>query len=95
MNFFRSLYTRVSRVNLAHLLVLGLVVKAIISDISYATFLLTIPVLAFEGYKLYLKAKQPDPIKINEEVVKELDNIKSKLNAQTMEKSMKSTTYKW
>lgn len=95
MNFFRSLYTRLSRVNLAYVLVLGLVVKAIISDISYATFLLTVPVLAFEGYKLYLKAKQPDPIKINEEVVKELDNIKSKLNAQTMEKSMKSTTYKW
>jgi hypothetical protein len=69
--------------------VLGLVIKSIVSDISVAAFLLTIPVLAFEGYKLYLEVRQPDPIKINEEVVKELENIKSKLNAQTLEKGVK------
>lgn len=95
MDFFRSLYTRVSSLNLAHLLVLGVVVKAIISDISIATFLLTVPVLAYEGFKLYLKSKKPDPVVINAEVVKELDNIKSKLNAQTFDKGVKPATYRW
>lgn len=90
MHYFRLLYTKASGLNLAHLLVLGLIVKALVSDVSYPTFLLSIPVLAFEGYKLYLKARTPDPIKINEELVKEIDNIKSKLNAQSMEKNIKA-----
>lgn len=95
MDFFRSLYTRVCSLNLAHLLVLGVVVKSIISDISVATFLVTVPVLAYEGYKLYLKSKTPDPVVINAEVVKELDNIKAKLNAQTLDKGVKPATYRW
>lgn len=95
MDFLRSLYNKVSSLNLAHLLVLGLVIKAIASDISIASFLITLPVLAFEGYKLFVKTKQPDPVKINEEVVKELDNIKSKLNANTMEKSVKPPMARW
>lgn len=90
MDFFRLLYTRLSSVNFAHLLVLGLVVKALASDISYAAFLLTVPILAFEAYKLYIASKKPDAVKLDAELVKELDNIKAKLNAQTLEKNVKS-----
>lgn len=78
--------------NFAYLLTLGLMIKALIFDISYAAFLLTIPVLVFEGYKLYLKSKTPDPIALDAEVRKELDNIKSKLNANTFEKGLASTS---
>jgi hypothetical protein len=89
MDNFRFLYNKVTSLNFAHILVLGLVVKAIVSDISVASFLISLPVLGYEGYKLYVRSKTPDPIKINEEVVKELDNIKAKLNATAMEKSVK------
>ena len=95
MEFFRSLYNKVTSFNFAHILVLGVVVKAVVSDISIAAFLVTIPVLAYESYKLYLKAKTPDPIKINEEVVKELDNIKAKLNATAIEKSVRPPLARW
>ena len=97
MDFFRFLYTKVSQLNLSHLLVLGLVIKAIVSDISIPTFLISIPVLAYEGYKLYLKSKKPEPVQINEAIMKRLDAhkedveaIKAKLTAQTMEKNLKS-----
>jgi len=90
MDFFRSAYTRLSGMNLAHLLVLGVVVKAIVTDVSYATFLVTVPVLGFEGYKLYLKHHTPSAIELDAEVRKELDNIKAKLNAQTLDKGIKA-----
>lgn len=90
MDFFRQAYSRLSSYNYTHLLVLGLVIKAIVSDVSIATFLLTIPVLAFESYKMYLKSKVVSPIELDAEVRKELDNIKSKLNAQTLEKGLKA-----
>lgn len=89
MNFFRSAYDRLSVVNLSHVLVLALVVKALVSDVSYSTFLLTLPVLGFEAYKLYLKSKKPDPVQLDAEMRKELDNIKAKINAQTMDKNIK------
>jgi len=95
MDFFRSLYTRLSKYNVAHLLILGLVVKAIVQDVSYPAVLICIPILGYEAYKLYLKHKTPEPVKIDEAIVKELDNIKSKLNAQTFEKSVKPETRRY
>ena len=89
MNYLRSFYARLSGINFAYLLILGLVIKAIAFDVSYASFLLTIPVLAFEGYKLYLKSKIQDPVVLDSEVRKELDQIKSKLNASTFEQGLK------
>ncbi len=89
MEYLRSLYTRLYNINLSHLLVLGLVVKATVSDISYPTFLLTIPVLGFEAYKLYIRSKTPNVIELDVELRKELDNIKAKLNANTFEKNVK------
>jgi hypothetical protein len=81
-------FKALSGMNFAYLLVLALMVKALVADISYPIFLLTIPILTFEGYKLYIKSKQPDPVVIDAEVRKELDNIKSKLNATTFEKGL-------
>lgn len=89
MDFFRRFSSYIYKVNYAHLLVLGLVAKALISDVSYASFLITIPVLGFEAYKLYIRSQTPDAIQVDTELRKELDNIKSKLNAQTFEKSVK------
>lgn len=77
-----------SGINLAHTLVLALVVKAIVSDVSFSAMLLTVPVLAYEAYNLYLKSKKPDPVILNEEVKKELDSVKGKLNALTMDKNV-------
>lgn len=88
MDKLRSLYTYLCGTNFAYLLVLGLVVKALISDISYAAFLLSIPVLGFESYKLYLKTKKPDPIVINHEVMDRLDKIQAKVNAGAFEKNL-------
>ncbi len=88
MNKLRSLYAYASGINFAHLLVLGLVVKALISDISVATFLLSVPVLGYEAYKLYLKSKKPDPIVINQEIKEELERIKAKVNAGAFEKNL-------
>lgn len=91
MNKFRSLYNYACGINFAYLLVLGLVIKALVSDVSYATFLLTIPVLGFESYKMYLKSKAPDAVAINQEVMSELDKLKAKVNANTFEKGLSQT----
>lgn len=88
MNKLRSLYAYACGTNFAYLLILGLVVKALVSDISVATFLLSIPVLGFESYKLYLKSKKPDPVVINQEIKEELERIKAKVNAGAFEKNI-------
>lgn len=88
MNKLRSLVNYLSGINFAYILILALVIKALVSDISIATFLLSIPVLGFESYKLYLKTKQPDPVAINQEILAELDKIKAKVNASTFEKGL-------
>lgn len=88
MERFRLAYNYLSTRNYTHFLLLGLLAKGLISDVSYATVLLTAPILLFEAYKIYIKTKTPDPIVLDAEVRKELDNIKSKLNAVQMEKGI-------
>lgn len=88
----KALYSYLCGSNFAYLLILGLVVKALIHDVSYATFLLTLPILGFESYKLYIQTKKPDPVAIDESIRKELDNIKAKLNANTLEKGINAPT---
>jgi len=92
MEKLKSFYKYLCGTNFAYLLILGLVVKAIINDISIATFLLSIPVLVFEGYKLYLEHKKPDPIKINDEVLAELEKLKAKINAGVFQKGMEAAS---
>lgn len=91
MERVRSLIQKLNGMNLAHSLVLALVVKAIVFDISYATFLIAIPVLAYEAYQLHLKSKTPDPIKIPQEIQDQLNAIKSKLQAEVVNKSVQHT----
>jgi len=88
MEKFRFFYTYMSRVNYAYLAVIALLVKALVSAVSYPDFLITIPILAFEGYKIYIKSRKPDPVAINAEIRKELDNLKSKVNAGNLEKNV-------
>lgn len=88
MEKLRLLAKKLSGINLAWALVLTLLVKALIFDVSIATFLITIPILGFEGYKLFLKSKAPDPVRLDAELRKELDNMKSKLNLVSMEKNV-------
>jgi hypothetical protein len=78
-------------VNYAYLFALAVIVKAVVADISPAAMLVTAPILAYEAYKLYLKSKAPDPIRLNNELLRELDNLKAKINALSMEKSVKSS----
>jgi hypothetical protein len=92
MNRLKSAYAYLCGTNFAYLLILGLVVKALIHDVSYASFLLTLPILGFESYKLYIKTKTVDPVVLDGEIRKELDNIKAKLNANTLEKGLNSPT---
>jgi hypothetical protein len=88
VNKLHLLYNYFCGKNFAYLLILGLVIKAIISDISIATFLLSIPILSFEAYKIYIKSKKPDPIVINQEVMAELDKLKAKVNAGQFQKGL-------
>lgn len=81
--------------NLAHILVLAIVAKTLIFDISLATVLLTVPVLGFEAYKLFLKSKTPDPVRMNEEFRKELEQVKGKLSAISMEKNVKAPNQRY
>lgn len=89
MDRLNSLKKYLLGMNLAHVLVLSLVLKAIVKDISVAAFLVTIPVLSYEAYKLYLKHKTPTAIELNSQLRAELDLLKSKVNANTLEKNVK------
>lgn len=79
-----------SGMNVAHALVLAIVAKSLFSETPVSVVLLTVPVLAYEAYKLFLKSKTPDPVVINDEVKKELELIKSRVVAMSMEKNVKS-----
>jgi hypothetical protein len=91
----RSAYNYLCSLNYTHILVCGLVLKSIIFDVSYASFLLTIPFLTYDAYRLYIKMKTPEPIELDAELRKELDNIKSKLNAGSMEKNIAPTVKRY
>lgn len=95
MEKVKHLLTKLVGMNLAYTLILSLLVKALISDISYATFLVTVPVLAFEGYKLFLKSKKPDPVQMNEEMRREIESVKGKLSALSMEKNVKQQNQRY
>jgi len=63
--------------------------------VSYASFLLTIPFLAYDAYKLYIKHKTPEPVQIDiavmkrfDQVQEEFDKLKSKVNANNLEKNI-------
>lgn len=77
------------KVNPTLVLVAAIAIKAVALDVSVAAMLVTVPLLAYEAYKLYLAQKLPNPVLISEEMRKELDNIKSKLNLLHVEKSLK------
>jgi hypothetical protein len=88
MSKFLTIYNYLSTRNYTHFLLLALLIKGLIADVSYSTVLLTVPVLCFEAYHLYIKAKRPEPVVFDTELRKELDNIKSKLNAGSLEKNI-------
>jgi hypothetical protein len=91
MNYIRSAYTYLFGMNLVYACVIGLLIKSIAVGINYPDFLITIPALSFEAYKLFLASKRPDPVRVSEEVQKNLDNITSRINALTLEKNAKQT----
>lgn len=95
MEKLRAAYNYLSTRNYTHFLLLALLLKGLIADISYSTVLLTVPILLFQAYQLYIKSKKPDPIVLDAEVRKELDNIKSKLNANNMEKNIPAATKRY
>jgi hypothetical protein len=92
MDKLRSLYAYLCGQNFAYFLILALVIKAIVSDVSYATFLLTVPVLSFEAYKIYIKTKTPDPVVINQEIKDELDKLKARINAGQFQKGLEAAS---
>jgi hypothetical protein len=85
----RSVYSFLKNLNYAYLCVVGLLVKSIVFGINYPDFLITVPVLALEGFKLYIKSKTPPPAQIDAELRKEINNIKDKLGTMDIAKSTK------
>lgn len=90
MEKLRAIYKYVSGWNIAYFLIICLLGKALILDVSYATFLLTIPVLSYEAYKLYIKSKKPDVMVHDKAIMEEIDKLKAKVNANSMEKNLSS-----
>lgn len=88
MEKLRAFRAYLSNLNYAYLLILGLVVKALISDISYAAFLISIPILSYEAYKLYIKSKEPVKHIHDKAIMDELDKLKAKLNANSLDKNI-------
>lgn len=86
MDYIKSFF----KLDLAKGLALCLIIKALVLDVSYPTFLLLIPILGYEAYKLYLKSQAPQKILLDAELRKELENIKSKLSVASMEKATKA-----
>lgn len=83
MDYIKSFF----KLDLAKGLALCLIIKALVLDVSYPTFLLLIPILGYEAYKLYLKSREPQKVVIDAEIRKELEQIKSKLSVVNMDKA--------
>lgn len=90
MDRFQSIYNYISTRNYTHFLLLALLAKGLITDISYSTVFLTIPILLFEAYQLYIKSKKPDVMVHDRAIMEELDKLKAKVNANSMEKNLSS-----
>ncbi len=83
-----SLKAYLTASNIAYTLILSLLAKSLIVAPSIEVALIMVPVLGYEGYKMFLKSKTPDPVRINAEVQKDLDQLKSKLSALSMRDSV-------
>lgn len=95
MELFARVKTYLVDLDVTKTLILLLVLKAIALDVSFSSSALLIPILGFEGYKLFLKSKAPDPVRINDALQQRLDRIESKVSAVTLEKSTAPITKKW
>ncbi len=95
MDKLRAAYNYLSTRNYTHFLLLALLVKGLIADVGYSTALLTVPILLFEAYRLYIKTKTPEPIQHDiaimkrfEKMQEELDRLKAKANANSLDKNI-------
>lgn len=95
MELFNHVKSYLTTLDVTKSLILALVVKAIVFDVSYASSLLVVPILGYEAYKRYLKSKAPDPVRLNAELLAKIENIQSKLSAVNLDKSVITTTKKW
>jgi hypothetical protein len=95
MDKFHLIYNYLSTRNYTYFLLLALLVKGLVADVSYSTVLLTVPVLCFEAYRIYIKMKTPEPVQIDMAIMKrfdqvqdDVDKLKSKVNANSFEKNI-------
>lgn len=88
MQFLKNAYNYISGMNFVTSLVCCLLLKALVADVSYATFLITVPILAHDAFKNFLKSKKPDPVVMDNEVRKELELLKGRLSGMNMEKNI-------
>jgi hypothetical protein len=73
-------------------MMLALLLKGLILGVGYPDFLVVTSILAFEGYKLHLKSKAPDPVRLNAEVQSKLDAINNKISSMNMQQTVKKTS---
>lgn len=90
MQRLKVLLAKLSGTNLAALVFFSLATKATVFNITLPEALAFLCACAVYGFHSYLKSKQPDPIRINSEVQKELDNIKGAMSALKLEKNISS-----
>lgn len=94
MDKFHIAYNYLSTRNYTHFLLLALLAKGLVSDVGYSTVLLTVPILLFDAYRIYIKSREPIAIVHDKAIMDELDKLKAKVNANSMEKNLSAAPAK-
>lgn len=88
MDRLKAVYARLVGTDIATLAFIALSIKACAINIDYPEAMALACASAVYAYKAHLKSKRPDPIRINQEVKTELDNLKGAVNALKLEKTI-------
>lgn len=83
-----SLYEFVVGTNFAYPAFVGFLAKVLIFSATTQDAAIFISLSTLFGYCQYLKSKRIEPVRISQEVQKQVDDMKSKLNALQMEKTI-------
>lgn len=93
--FLSAVQSYVSGTNFALLVFLGYSLKGLIGESSYEDVSVFVAACGLYGYSLFLKSKTPDPVRINNEIQTQINELQKNLRDTHMQNNLKKTKIQW